>query len=129
MLCDSDSQEREGYAALLHDDNLENDLDTAIAETEIEADQLHSGCVYSDINDGRQNPTLKLLSAIDNIKSRTMPTSDNAVLVITFHSQGRLIPLNNEKNPSYFPIAFSTLFPFGDVGYLEKREQPISIEA
>lgn len=71
VLCDPDSQEREGYAASLRDDNFENNLDAAIAETEIEADQLHSGCVYSDIDDGRQNPTLKLLSAIDNIKSGT----------------------------------------------------------
>lgn len=129
VLCDPDSQEREGYAASLRDDNFENDLDVAIAETKIEADQLHSGCVYSDIDDGRQNPILKLLSAIDNIKSGTTPIQNNAIPVITFLSQGRLIPLNDWENPSYFPVAFSTLFPFGNGRHLENREQPISIKA
>lgn len=79
---------------MLYDDNFENDPDTAIADTKIEADQLHSRYVYSDINDGRQNPILKLLFAIDNIKSGTMLIQDNAVSVITYHSKGRLILLN-----------------------------------
>lgn len=74
MLCDPDNQEQKGYIALLPNDNLENDFDVAIADTEIEADHLHNGCVYSDINDGRKNLILKLLFAIDNIKSKTTPT-------------------------------------------------------
>ena len=53
VFCDLDSQEREVYTASLRDDNFENDFDTSIAETEIEADQLHSGYVYSGINNGR----------------------------------------------------------------------------
>lgn len=86
MLCNPNSPEQENYAALLRDDNFEKDFDAAIAKTESEADQLHSGYVYSDIDDGSQNPTLKLLSTIDNIKSGIIPTQDNAVLIITFHN-------------------------------------------
>lgn len=95
LLCDLDSQELEDYIALLHDDNFENDLDTAIANTGIETDQLHNGCVYGDIDNRRQDSILKLLSTIDNIKSKTMVASGTAVLIITYHSKGCLIPLND----------------------------------
>lgn len=53
VLCDLDSQEQEGYAASLRDNSFENNLDTAIAKTKIETDQLHNGYMYSDINDRR----------------------------------------------------------------------------
>ena len=53
VLCDFDSQEQESYAVLLHNDNFENDLDATIADTKIEADQLHRKCVYSNINNKR----------------------------------------------------------------------------
>lgn len=73
MLYNSNSQEKEDYAALLYDDNFENNFNDTIAKTKIKADPLYSGCVYSDINDKNQNPILKLLSAINNIKLETMP--------------------------------------------------------
>ena len=53
VLYDPNSQEQEGYATSLCDDNFENDFDVIIADTKIEADQLYSGCVYSDIDNGR----------------------------------------------------------------------------
>ena len=56
------------------DDNIENDFDAAIADTKIKVDQLHSECMYSDINNARQNSILKFLSIIDNIKLGTTPT-------------------------------------------------------
>ena len=80
---------------MLHDNNFENDYDVVIADTEIEADQLYSGYMYSNINNRRKNLTLKLLSAIDNIKSKTMVESDIAVPTITYHSKGCLILLND----------------------------------
>lgn len=121
-MCDPDSQKQESYAALLRDNNFENNLDAVIAETKIEVDQLHSGCVYSNIDNETQNATLKLLSATDNIKSETTPTQDNAVPVIIFYSQRRLIPLNDWENPFYFPTAFLTLFFFGNDGHLKNRK-------
>ena len=50
VLCDPGSQEQEGYSALLHNNSFENDLDAAIADTDIKANQLYSRCVYSDID-------------------------------------------------------------------------------
>lgn len=113
---------------MLGNDNFENDLDIAIANTEIKADQLHSGRVYSDINDERQNLTLKLLSTIDNIKSKIMVASNTAVSTIIYYSKSRLILLNNCKNLFYFPVAFLTLFFFGDSGHFRKKQQLVSIE-
>lgn len=53
MLCNPKSQEQKDYAALLYDDNFENNFDAAIADTKIEANQLHNKCVYSDIDNRR----------------------------------------------------------------------------
>lgn len=80
---------------MLRDDKFENDLNTAIANTKIEVDQLHNIYVYSDIDNGRQNPTLKLLSAIDNIKSKTMLARDTVIPIITYHSKCHLIFFND----------------------------------
>ncbi len=65
--CNANQHEREGYATDLNDGNFENDLDAAIAGNGIEGDHINSGCIYSDIDDQRQNPTLRLLSAVANI--------------------------------------------------------------
>lgn len=107
---------------MLRNNNFENNLDTIITETKIEVDQLYSRYVYGDIDNGTQNATLKLLSTIDNMKSKTTPTKDNAVSVIIFYSQGHLIPLNNWENPFYFLIAFLTLFFFGNDGHLKNKK-------
>ncbi len=63
----ADQHKRKGYATDLNDSNFENDLDAAIVGTGIEGDHINSGCVYSDIDDQWQNPTLRLLSAVANI--------------------------------------------------------------
>lgn len=122
MLYNFDSQEREGYTALLHYDNFENNLDTTIADTKIEADQLYSGYVYSDINDRKQNPILKLLFAIDNIKSKTTVANNTAFPIITYHSKDCFILLNDWKDTFYFLAAFPTWFLFGEDRLLEKRQ-------
>lgn len=58
--CDSDHHKCLGYIANIGEDNLENDLHVAIADTGIEKNHIHSGCIYSDIDNGRQNPILWL---------------------------------------------------------------------
>ncbi len=65
--CNVNQHKCEGYATDLNDANFENDLDVAIASTGIEEDHINSGCVYSDIDNQRQNPTLQLLFTIANI--------------------------------------------------------------
>ncbi len=56
--CDSDQHKRQGYATDLCDGNFENDPDAAITSAGIEGDHINSCCIYSDIDDRRQNPTL-----------------------------------------------------------------------
>lgn len=92
---------------MLHNNNFENDFNITITNTKIETDQLYNRYIYSDIDNGRQNPTLKLLSAIDNIKLVTTAASDIVVLIITYHSKGYFILLNDQKNSSYFLAIFS----------------------
>lgn len=118
-----------GYAADFSDGNYENDFDIAIADISIERDHIHNGCVYSNINNRRQNPTLQLLSAIGNIKAIASAPDTSTSTIVSYHNKGRLVPLNNWENPHYFTIAFLYLFPFKSEGYLEQRKQPMSIEA
>lgn len=58
VYCNSNQHKREGYATEFYDDNFENDLDTGIASVKIERDYINSGCIYNDIDNGRQNSTL-----------------------------------------------------------------------
>lgn len=120
MLCDSDNQEQENYPALLRDDNFENNFDTAIVDTKIETDQLHRWYRYSDIDNGKQNLTLKLLSIIDNIKSKTTVVSNTTFPTIIYHSKSYLIFLNDGKDFFYFFAAFFTSFFFENGRYLGK---------
>lgn len=50
VYCNANQYKQEGYATDLNNDNIENNLDTAIASTSIKGDHIHSGCVYSDID-------------------------------------------------------------------------------
>ena len=122
LLYDLDSQKQECYVSFLNNNSYENNLDTAIADTEIEEDQFHSKYVYNDIVNGQQDLILKLLSTINNIKSTIMLSLDTKVLVITYYSKKRLIFLKNWEELSYFPIIFSFLIFFGNDRHL-KNEQ------
>ena len=110
VFCNLNSQEQESFAALLHDDNFENNLHIVIADTKIEANQLYSGHVHSNINNRKQNPTLKLLSTIDNIKLKIIVVSDIAFPIITYYNKDHFIFLKNWEDHFYFLVAFSTLF-------------------
>lgn len=50
MMYDPNNQEQESCATSLHNNNFENDLDNAIADTKIKANQIYGGCVYSNID-------------------------------------------------------------------------------
>ncbi len=115
--CDFNQYKRQGYAIDLCD--FENNLDAAIANAGIEGDHINSVCVYSNIYNGRQNPTLCFLSAIGNIKAQAPipdpPRSD----IVTFCTRGQPVPLNDWEDPHYFTFVFPCLFPFGTGGHLE----------
>lgn len=80
---------------VFNDGNFENNLDVTIAGTGIEGDHSNSGCVYSDIDDQRQNATLRVLSAIANIKPTISTTDPATSTAISYHSISQLVPLNN----------------------------------
>lgn len=77
----SDQQKREDYITDYNDYNYENNLDAIIMGTSIEWDYFNSGYIYSHIDNGQQNPTLRLLSAIINIKP-TVSTLDQLISTI-----------------------------------------------
>lgn len=80
---------------MLRNNNFANNLNITIADTKIEVNKFYSRCVYSDINNKKQNPILKLLFAIVNIKLETMPTRNIAVPIISYYRKRRFILLNN----------------------------------
>ncbi len=127
--CNANQHKREGYVTDLNDDNFENDLDTAIAGTDIEGDHINSGCVYSDIDDQRQNSTLRLLSAVANIQATVSTRDQPTSTTISYYNSGQLVSLNDWEDPHYFTSVFPCLFPFGTEGHLEQRKGPMSLEA
>lgn len=72
---------------------------------------------------------MKLLSAIDNIKSVTIAVGNIAVPIINYHSKSRFILLNDWENPFYFPMALLILFFFRDGRWLKNKQQPVLIKA
>ncbi|MCJ1347504.1 hypothetical protein MMC31_005729 [Peltigera leucophlebia] len=131
---DQDHTEREGYAANLSPHNDENDLHHAVHDAGLDHTGLLSGCIYMDVNESRQNPYLKLISAINNVHTGAScndrsPKNDSEQPVITFNLYGNRIPLNNWDNANFFPVAFPTLFLYGDGGYNTPRGSKISLQA
>ncbi len=120
VYCNGNKHKRKGYATDLNDGNFKNDLDTAIASTDIEGDYINSGCVYSDIDDQRQNPTLRLLFAVANIQATVSTTNQLTSSTISYRSSGQLVPLNDWEDPHYFISAFPCFFPFRTWGHLEQ---------
>lgn len=56
IYCNPDYYGCMGYAIDLYDSNYENDLNAAIINTGIERDNINNGCIYSNIDNIRQNP-------------------------------------------------------------------------
>lgn len=95
IYCNFDQHKREGYVTDYYNGNFENNLNAAIASIGIKKDHIYSGCVYSNINNEQQNPTLRLLSTVGNIKA-TVFISDPLISTIVFYcNRGQLIPLND----------------------------------
>ncbi len=126
--CNFDQYKRKCYANNLCDGNSENDLDAAIASAGIEGDHINSGCVYKDIDDERQNPTLCLLFAIGNIKAQAPTPDPPRSDIVTFRTSGQPVPLNDWEDLYYFTSAFLCLFSFRTGGHLEQRKRPMSLE-
>ena len=82
--CNSNQYKCEDYITDLNDGNFGYNLNAAIVGTYIEENYIHSGWVYSDIDNQQQNSTLPLLFAVANIKS-TVCSRDQLTSTIIFY--------------------------------------------
>ncbi len=131
-----DFEEHERYAADLNTSNDENDLHHALGTVEMENTGLSSSCIYTDVNEARQSPYLKLISAINNLQT-TPSTVENSDPVdndasqpmLTFNLKGNRITLNDWDNADFFLLAFPTLFFHGDGGHCIPHPQTVSLQA
>ncbi|MCJ1349551.1 hypothetical protein MMC31_007792 [Peltigera leucophlebia] len=131
VVIENDSSERKGYGADLVENNDENDLHHAIEAAGINESGILSACIYTDVNESRQNPYLKLISAIHNLFDDNDAEHHNddsrPVISYNFHGDGK--PLNDWDNPDFFPITFPTLFSYGDAGHIAPRSIKVSLYA
>lgn len=130
LQCGSDHTEKQGYAADLEAENLEDDFQASIATAGLDSSGLLGGCLYTDANNTREHPTSRLLSAVSNYK-RSQESADAGVPVVIYEQKGNALPLNDWDNPNFFTAAFPTLFPFGVGGHGPKgyrRKIPLSLE-
>lgn len=77
IIINQDSRERERYGTNLDINNDKNNLQHALGMVGIENTSLLSGCIYNNVDKARQNPYMKLISAINNIQTITTVV-DNA---------------------------------------------------
>lgn len=67
VLMNQDSKKRKRFVTDLNTRNDKNDLYYVFKTAEIENIDLSSSCIYTDINETRQNLSLKLIFAINNL--------------------------------------------------------------
>src|SRR6267378_2033232 len=133
---DGNSDERGTYAGDM-EGLSENDLHNALED--MAEGTIASGVVYSDVEGQRQNPELKMVTAL--LKMINKPHQDTADVdaqeedptpVITWvGDQGRRVLMNDYEDSEFFTGAFPTLFPYGKGGHLpqaNERRFPLSLE-
>ncbi len=136
VIIENDVSKRKGCGVDLSKNNDENDLHHVIGSAGINESGILSSCIYTNVNKSRQNPYLKLISAIHNFSNDSAP-DDNGVedhsidlpLVITYNLQGDKKPLNDWDNPDLFPIAFFALFAYGNGGHIAPQSTKVSLQA
>jgi hypothetical protein len=131
-----DSDERGTYAGNM-DGFSENDLHNVLDDM---ADgTIASGAVYSDVEGQRQNPELKMITALMAMINKPGESTSDAdtrdaveIPVITWIGNGHRVLMNDYEDPEYFTGAFPTLFPYGRGGHLpasHERSIAVSLEA
>lgn len=120
IIIENNSSECKGYRANLAKNNEKNDLDYTIGSININELEILSSYIYTDINEFRQNPYLKLIFAIHNLSNNNgiEDHNDETRLVISYNLYSNRKPLNDWDNPNFFPIVFPALFSYGDSSYI-----------
>lgn len=95
VYCSSDRCKQESDVTDLCDTNFKNNLYIAIASVGIEGDSMNFSYIYNDIDNKKQNPTLKLLFAISNIKVQAAISNLPTSTIFIFCTRDQLVPLNN----------------------------------
>ncbi len=93
--CDSNQYKRQGYTTDLCNRNYENNFDAFIASVGIKEDHINSSCIYSNIDDRRQNPIFWFLSTIGNIKAQAPIPNPLRSDIVTFRMRDQFVLLNN----------------------------------
>ncbi len=90
IVMENDSSERKGYKTNLAENNEENNLHHVIGSADINESGILSGCIYTDINESRQNSYLKLISAIHNLSNDNGAEdhNDETMPVISYNLHG-----------------------------------------
>ncbi len=135
VIIENNISERKDYGIDLSKNNNENDLHHAIGSESINELGILSGCIYTDVNESRQNPYHKSISAIHNLYNDSA-LDNNGVedycveppLVITYNLQDNRKSLNDWDNPNFFSIAFLALFPYGDDGHIAPQSTKVSLQ-
>ena len=95
MQCESDSIERNEYAANLISDNYENDFHHAVSEVDFDQYELLSSCVYTDVNDIRNKLIMKLIAVVTNHKRDFRFKKNLNTSILTYQNHDRSISLND----------------------------------
>lgn len=99
--------ECKNYKANLAENNEENNLYHASGSKDINESEILCGCIYTDINESRQNLYLKLSFAIYNLSNDNVTENhnDKPRLVISFNFYSNEKPLNDRFFPNCIPCS------------------------
>lgn len=102
VLINQDFEQYKEYVANLNTSNNENDLYYALRTAGIKKASLSCDCIYTNVNEVRQNLYLKLISIINNLQTilSTVENSDSvnkdaSQSMLIFNLKGNRIALND----------------------------------
>lgn len=124
----SNEYKRADYVTDLCNCNFKNNFDATIANISIKRDHINSSCVYSNIDNKRQNLILQLFSAVGNIEATTSISDPPISTIISYRNKNQLILLNDWENPHFFTVVFPWLFSFRNSGHLKQQKGPMLLE-
>ena len=125
VLSPSNHSKHKGYMHNFNENNLENNMHTAISDYNKLQSSFLSRCVFSNIDRMHHYSILKLISMVNNLANnngkKTKP-------LIMYSTNSHPICMNNWEDEHYFTGVFPMLFPFGDGEHLAKHKTVISLQ-